>query len=251
MLSLPSEEALFAKPLYTRVVGSRILVFDTVDSTSSRAFNAGGDGTVVVAEHQTCGRGRHGRPWQSPPGLGLWFSVAFQGNAEGLEFAAPLAVRQGLRPFCSLTIKWPNDLLAGNRKLCGILTEHRAGTTVTGIGINMRHREEDFPAEMLETATSLSLATGQDVDRGEVLRRILTALDDRICALREGRGEAIRREWAAACNVEGRRVRYRGLDGNVTEIDRQGGLILDTPEGARRVLFGERIDWMEDKPCSS
>jgi len=249
MHNLASEQALFARPLYTRVVGSRILVFDTVDSTSTRALNTGGDGTVVLAEHQTQGRGRHGRPWHSAPGLGLWFSVAFKGGVDGLAFAAPLAVCDGLRAFCRPTIKWPNDLLLDKRKICGILVENRHGTTVVGIGLNVHHREKDFPPEVRGTATSLFLGTGIEVDRGTVLRRILTALDERVCALREGRFEAIRREWAAACDIEGRHVRYQGLEGIVIAIDGRGGLVLDTPEGLRRVLFGERLEWMENEPC--
>ena len=244
-------ELLFSRPLHTRVVGSRILVFESVDSTSSRAFNSGRDGTVVVAEHQTEGRGRHGRAWHSPPGLGLWFSVAFTGGVDGLEFAAPLAVRDGLRPFCALTLKWPNDLLAESRKICGILVERRVGTTVVGIGINVRHRPEDFPPELRATAASILMATGRAPERGDVLERVLTTLDDRVCALRAGLGEMVRREWAAACDVEGRRVRYRGLDGFVTAIDGLGGLVLDTPAGVRRVLFGERLEWMEDESCCS
>ncbi|MFO7976389.1 MAG: biotin--[acetyl-CoA-carboxylase] ligase [Candidatus Hydrogenedentota bacterium] len=249
MYNFASEQPLFAQPLHTRVVGSRILVFDTVDSTSTRALNTGGDGTVVVADHQTQGRGRHGRLWHSAPGLGLWFSVAFKGAMDGLAFAAPLAVRDGLRAFCSPTVKWPNDLLLDKRKFCGILVENRSGTTAVGIGLNMCHREEDFPPEVRSTATSLFLATAIDVDRGKVLRRVLTALDERVCALRDNRFETIRREWVLACNIEGRRVRYQNLEGFVTAIDGRGGLVLDTPEGVRRVLFGERIEWLEDEPC--
>lgn len=249
MNDLASEESLFARPLHTRVAGSRILVFDTVDSTSTRALNSGGDGTVVVAEHQTHGRGRHGRPWHSAPGLGLCFSVAFEGAMDGLAFAAPLAVREGLRAFCAPMIKWPNDLLLDKRKFCGILVENRSGTTVVGVGLNVRHREEDLPPDIRLTATSLFLATGAEVDRGKVLRRILTALDERVCALRNNGSESIRREWAAACDVEGRRVRYQGIESVVTALDGRGGLVLDTPRGVRRVLFGEPLEWVEDEPC--
>ncbi len=247
----PEKEAFFSRPLHTQVAGARILVFDTVDSTSSRAFNSGLDGTVVIAEHQTQGRGRHGRVWHSPPGLGLWFSVAFTGGVDGLEFAAPLAVRDGLRPYGELTLKWPNDLLAGSRKICGILIERRAGITVAGIGINVRHRPEDLPPELRATAGSIYMATGQAPERSEVLQYVLTALDRRVCALRAGQGELIRREWAAACGVEGRRVRYRGVEGFVTAIDGRGGLVLDTPAGVSRVLFGEPLEWREDEACCS
>jgi BirA family biotin operon repressor/biotin-[acetyl-CoA-carboxylase] ligase len=244
-------ESLIVTPLNTRLVGSRILVFESVDSTSSRALNTGGDGTVVIADCQTGGRGRHGRPWHSAPGLGLWFSVAFAGRVDGLEFAAPLAVRDGLRAHCAPQVKWPNDLLLGGRKLCGILVEHRDGVTVAGIGVNVGHGEADFSPDLRARATSIALQTGKALNRGDLLRGILYALDDRVCDLRSGRREAIRREWVEACDMEGRRVLYGGVEGFVTAVDGGGGLVLDTPEGVRRVLFGERLEWMEAEPCCS
>ena len=81
---------LIATPLITHIVGSRVIVYETITSTNDRALRLGGDGTVIVAEMQTAGRGRHGRAWHSKPGMGLYFSVAFDRPTEGLAFAAPL-----------------------------------------------------------------------------------------------------------------------------------------------------------------
>jgi len=99
----------FDPPLDTLCVGARIIALRKVDSTNSVAFRVGGDGTVVVADRQTAGRGRHGRAWHSAPGLGLWFSVAFEEILDGLMFAGALAVRDALRHVSALEVKWPND----------------------------------------------------------------------------------------------------------------------------------------------
>ncbi|MCP4639540.1 MAG: biotin--[acetyl-CoA-carboxylase] ligase, partial [bacterium] len=102
-------EELVSTPIDTTVVGSRILVYEEVASTIDHSLRLGGHGVVVVADRQTAGRGRRGRSWHSAPGLGLWFSVAFERPLEGLTFAAALAVRDGARAWCPLTVKWPND----------------------------------------------------------------------------------------------------------------------------------------------
>lgn len=227
--------------LDTWVVGSRCLVFDEIDSTNNYALQLGGDGTVVVADRQTAGRGRHGRPWYSAGGLGLWFSVAFEGLVPGLSFAAPLGVRDALRPRCEVELKWPNDVRIGGRKICGILVEHRDGVTVLGIGINVHHRPEDFPEELRGTATSLEAATGLEFDRTELLEAVLTDLDRKVKVLREGGGERLRRAWAEACRVKGRRVRCGDTLGVVEDVDAQGALIVATPQGEQRIVAGDIV----------
>ena len=137
--TIPHEELIFA-PLDTVVVGSRVLIMDQVTSTNDHALRLGGQGTVIIADRQTAGRGRHGRSWHSLPGCGLWLSVAFEQPIEGLEFAAPLAVRDAARRWCSLDLKWPNDVLLQAKKVAGIMVERRQGRTALGIGINVKHR---------------------------------------------------------------------------------------------------------------
>lgn len=231
---------LLAPRLDTHVVGARaIILLDEVDSTSNYAFRLGGDGTVVAANHQTAGRGRHGREWHSAPGLGLWFSVVFEGTLRGLTFAAALAVRDSLAGKCAPTVKWPNDVFVNGRKVCGILVEHRHSLTVLGIGINVHHREQDFPEHLADTAGSLESTTGLNFSRTEVLREVLTHLDRNIAVLRNGGYEAIRCAWAEACNVRGRRVVCGDTPGIIVDVDEQGALVVETPQGYRRVLAGE------------
>jgi BirA family biotin operon repressor/biotin-[acetyl-CoA-carboxylase] ligase len=236
---------LIAGPLDTVIVGSRVLVLEQTESTNDLALRLGGDGTVVVTDHQTAGRGRHGKSWHSAAGLGLWFSVSLEGNVEGLPFAAPLAVRDALRPWCRVDIKWPNDLLFDGKKLGGILIEQRGQRTALGIGINVLHSPEDFPEDVRTTATSIQSASTKPCNRSHVLKALLTALDEKIMVMRSGKIDALHRDWAAACNVQGRRVRAGAVDGAVESIDQTGALIVRTNEGVQRILFGEGVEISE------
>lgn len=230
---------LVAPRLDTEVVGRRVFILEEVDSTNNYALRLGGDGTVIVANRQTAGRGRQRRRWHSAGGLGLWFSVALKEPVPGIAFAAPLAVRDALLPRCRVELKWPNDVLIGGRKVCGILVEHRQGVTALGIGINVHHRPEDFPEDLRESATSLEAATGQRFTRKEVLRAVLTDLDAKVKVLRNGGYEPIRREWAEACRVKGRHILLGDLLGVVADVDLQGALIVTTPYGEQRIVAGE------------
>ncbi|MDX9974737.1 MAG: biotin--[acetyl-CoA-carboxylase] ligase [FCB group bacterium] len=225
--------------LNTRVIGRRIFVLDEVDSTNNYALRLGGEGTVIVADRQTGGRGRQGRVWHSAGGMGLWFSIALEGLVPGIAFAAPLSVRDALRPRVQADLKWPNDVLIGGRKVCGILVEHRNGVTALGIGINVHHRPEDFPEELRETAASIEAATGLTFTRTKVLRDVLTDLDAKVKVLREGGYEGIRQAWADACCVLGRQIQCGDTLGIVDEIDAHGALIVTTPHGSRRIVAGE------------
>jgi BirA family transcriptional regulator, biotin operon repressor / biotin---[acetyl-CoA-carboxylase] ligase len=237
--------ALTVPRLNTQVVGSRILVFDEVDSTNERALHVGGDGTVIVADRQKAGRGRHGRPWHSAPGLGLWFSISFAGNLEGAAFLAPLAVRAALRPIADVSLKWPNDVLIDGRKLCGILVERRLGHTVVGIGINVNHEATDFPPELRGSATSIRRATGASPDRSVLLRDVLSELDRLVALARSGELDRLREAWAETCGIRGKRVRYQDFEGVVTNVDQHGGLTVAAPDGEHRIVFGEIVQLEE------
>lgn len=250
-------DSLNPAPLNTILVGSRVLIFDEVDSTNNRALQLGGDGVVLVAERQSAGRGRHGRSWVSDRGLGLWFSVVFDSSVDrnlgegaqtlsALPSAAALAVRDGLGPECPLSPKWPNDLLLNGKKVCGILVENRGARTVAGIGLNVHHRREDFPPHLRDYATSLQLETGRNFCRRELLRRILEALDKRVLTLREGRSATVFEEWVEACAIKGRTVYWKGTRGVVKEVETGGALIVETPGGLHRIAFGETIELERD-----
>jgi len=212
-------------------IGRRTLWYDEIDSTSDVALSSAEDGIVVVAARQLSGRGRLGRAWHSPKGLGLYFSVGLDGHADAVGLAAALAVRDALRYECVLELKWPNDLLVRKRKICGILVEYRHERTALGIGLNVLHEANDFPPELRDTATSLRMETGRDYALPDLLDNILTELDRRVVALRgEGRSALIA-EWAAACRIRGRRVRTATVEGTVTAVNGTGALVLDTEKG--------------------
>jgi len=177
----------------TEWLGRRIQVFDEIPSTNDLAKKLAAEGTaegtVVIADKQTQGRGRMGRAWSSPAGQGLWFSVVLRPplqpyQASELVFVAAVGVCQALRDLTGLDIliKWPNDLLLDGKKVCGILAEMSAeidllNYVVIGIGINVNQREEDFPAELAMTATSLRLASEEYFRRSELLPAILLQLE--------------------------------------------------------------------------
>lgn len=228
-----------AERLTTTRIGRRVFAFDELDSTNTYALDHGEDGAVYVAERQTAGRGRFNRQWLSKGGVGLWFTVALENAPEGLVYTAALAVRDGAAPDCALAIKWPNDLLYNKRKVCGILVEQREHLTALGIGINVRQQPGDFPPELREKASSLEHESGRTIDRAALLQRVLTDLDQKIMLLEQGSAAALRSEWAAACNLAGRRVQCGDTRGTVLDIDEAGALHLETTEGRVRLLSGD------------
>ncbi len=191
--------------LDTSLVGSEVFAFGRVASTNDIAFSlartGSPEGTLVVAEEQTRGKGRLGRRWHSPPGLGLWFSLVLRpevnaGESSGISLVVALAVAVVLRDAYGVDtrIKWPNDVVVGPRKICGILTEaefHGDGVefVVVGTGINVGQREGDFPPALRGRATSIAIESPPGADRVDVLRRVLRAVEERYALLRRGAGE--------------------------------------------------------------
>jgi BirA family biotin operon repressor/biotin-[acetyl-CoA-carboxylase] ligase len=238
MASTDLSHELLSAPLETHIVGQRFVMLDAVDSTNSYVLDRWSDGLVVVSDEQRTGRGTHGRSWDSQRGLGLWFSIGLSGPGEGLTFAAALAVRDTLSERCAARVKWPNDILIGERKVCGILVEQRNNQVALGIGINVHHKRVDFPPELAESAGSLASETGEDWSRAEVLRGVLTGLDAKVRLLREGGLESVWRDWHKACDLIGREIQCGEARGIVQEIGLGGELIVDTATGVRRLTGG-------------
>ncbi len=168
--------------------GSAVLTFENLDSTNrylwQQALEGAPHGTVVVADHQSSGRGRRGRQWHSPPGLNLYFSVLLRPHLRfeqvpQLSLVAAAALWKILAGECSgLQIKWPNDLLCNSRKLAGILSEMKPGAetpefVIVGVGLNVNAQVSDFPTELQGLVTSLSCECGRNFDLSELLDRIL------------------------------------------------------------------------------
>lgn len=221
-------------------------VRSTNDSARGLADGGAPHGTLCLAEEQTAGRGRGGRAWASPPGVGVWMSMVARPAslpAPGLlpllvGLAAAEAVDAFVRPAVT-QVKWPNDLQLAGRKIAGILCEGswdgaRPGSVVVGIGINVLHAPDDFPEEVRETATSLRIVSGWSPPRadvaGAVASAVARALKNPPSQLTGAMLDALRRRDA----LEGRPVRVTGATetiGTALGVSPAGALLLRDPAG--------------------
>jgi len=234
---------------------TKILRFESLPSTNtelSRLASEGAEeGVSVVADEQTAGRGRLQRAWSSPKGAGLYFSILLRPKIATnywplITMMAAVAVYDTLGEACRLQadIKWPNDLLSGERKICGILAEAidtPAGRAViVGIGINLI--QNAYPAELGDVATSVSEATGRSADREAILTALLRWLTHWYALLNESVGpESIVSAWSSRSSYAfGRLVQVSNGDeawqGTTCGIERDGALRLRTEDGEIRLL---------------
>lgn len=252
------DRARFAGRLATRRLGRALLVRAETASTNDDAWDARlagmPDGVTVVADAQLRGRGREGRAWTQVPGLGLAMSFALHPGCDArragvVPLAAGLAVAQAAAALgVACAIKWPNDVLAGGRKLAGVLCELRRApdggdVVVVGIGVNVRHVATDFPPGLQETATSLAMC-GSGAEVEEVAARVLNAFEPLWTELQEGDRGVVLAEWSRRAAFWGEPVTVRTPAGAVTgvaqRLDGDGGLVLRLESGAEvTVLAGD------------
>ena len=242
------------------VIGRDIRVFQETTSTNDIVDKFGRDGVkegvVVFAESQTKGRGRLGRSWVSARGKGLWFSVLLRPPlppqaATQITVASATAMARALREVSGLRveIKWPNDILVRERKICGILTEMTAeldkiNFIVLGIGVNVNFTPADFPPALRKIATSIAIETSRPMRRSELATAILRELDADYARVRAGRFEMVAGEWEANCTTIGREVEIacgkRVLHGRAESLDSEGALLLRTQHGhLERIIGGD------------
>ncbi len=232
-----------------------ILRFDSLPSTNlevaRRAIEGAAEGLCVVASEQTAGRGRLQRHWISPKGAGIYFSILLRPRIDQsawplITMMASLAVHEALEDSCALKsdIKWPNDILANERKLCGILSETVdtpiGRAVVVGIGINLT--DGAFPFELQEIVTSVESATGKVPDLEAVLQNLVKALERRYELLQlERGGEEIIRAWSALSSyASGRQIRVANgddiLEGTTRGLEGDGALRVETASGEIKVV---------------
>lgn len=243
--------------LPTRFIGQSIIYFDEADSTNNRAKEAlkeaPSDGTVVLAERQTAGRGRLGRQWYSPTGSGLWMSLILKptlavADIPKLTMMAAVAVRKGILEAVQteVSIKWPNDLLQNGRKICGILAElsgeaDRLSYLIIGIGINVNQTAEDFPEELREIGTSLRMALGRRVDRRRLLQTILGQLEEEYIRVSSEGFTGVLAECRRYSATLGATVTVSNgntrLTGVAEAIEDHGGLRLLLPGGKKVTVY--------------
>lgn len=215
-------------------------------------------GLVVIARHQTAGRGRVGRKWASLPGRQLQFSVALhpplpREEVPVISLVAGLAVGISLRDALGLRplLKWPNDVFLGGRKVCGILVEMKqvagAPRVVVGIGLNCLGTREDFPAEVRGLLTTLSEEIGAPVDMETVFQDVLAALERQYRRLLDAGKAELLEEWSAMAGLPGRPVRYPTAEGmragTALGLSPEGYLLVETAAGETHVHASGELEW--------
>lgn len=244
--------------LDTSIIGTEIHYFETLDSTNDMAKKMGltaEEGTVVIAEMQESGRGRKGDRWVSPKG-GIWLSVILKpgilpAHAPRLTLMAGVAVASTIRQFgAEASIKWPNDVVIGDRKVCGILTEMDAeadhiGFVVIGIGINANVSVEELPEELRDGSTSLSSIKGENINRAAFVQALLRSLETEYLRFKVDGFPKIMEDWISLSNTIGRQVEvitpHKLIAGKATGITADGALIVKTAEGMQEVMAGRCI----------
>jgi BirA family biotin operon repressor/biotin-[acetyl-CoA-carboxylase] ligase len=245
--------------LQTVRLGKNLQAFQKIGSTNDRALLLGekgaADGTLLVAERQTKGRGRRGRSWIASEGKGLTFSVILRPaltaeQAPSLTLGAAVAVALALEEWkVKPRIKWPNDVYLGGRKVCGILTETRGkqdkiAFAVLGIGINLNQAAGDFPKELKGIATSYYRHKGKIIDRLAFFQRLLFHLEKVDGWIRKKQFQRVLQEWRKRSLLDRRQVRIvepgRVLYGQAAGVDETGALLVRNDFGMmERILAGE------------
>ncbi len=252
--------------LDTRIIGRKIYYFKSIDSTNNYAKKVAQegcvDGTVIVADAQTSGRGRMGRSWDSKEGCGIWMSVVLRPSispqdVQIITLAASIAVVEALKHVTGIDagIKWPNDVIIGGKKVCGILTEmstemDRVNYVVLGIGLNISQKNDDFPKELRSRAISLKAYMEENnmsvpsIRRSDIIKHILLELEKHYDSMTSGNTEEIIKMWRENSVTLGRKVKiiyknaeYEGIARDVTD---EGKLVVYCNDGiTREISSGE------------
>ncbi len=245
--------------LETKVIGKDIIYYDDVGSTNDVAKEMAekntGEGLVVIAGEQTTGRGRLERSWVSHKG-GLYISVLLRPkmdpqHLQQVTLIAGLAAQRTVASYgLDAAIKWVNDVRINGKKVCGILTEVSGSAeimkyVVVGIGLNVNNRISKFPKEVKEIATSLRDELGSDKPLTEVVKRLLTEFDNFYERLLKGEFSEVLKEWTAACDTPGKKVRIDGINevtvGKATGVDEDGALLVESEGAVKRITAGDVI----------
>ena len=233
------------------LLGRKIYSLDEVDSTNSYAARLAAEGepegSVVLAEYQSAGRGRLGRTWVSPRGVNLCISVILRPDIPPrdvplITLGAGVALARAVSGLYGLDarLKWPNDLIIGGRKAAGILTEMSAASdrvryVVLGVGVNVNMMREDFPVDIQDASTSVMLESGMKVDKDQLAGRFLEELGyvyelliagDKVRLLDEWRSYSCTLGQAVSVNTQG------GIKtGKAADVDEYGRLVLELADG--------------------
>ncbi|NQT95358.1 MAG: biotin--[acetyl-CoA-carboxylase] ligase [Candidatus Omnitrophica bacterium] len=242
--------------LKNHVIGKRVLYYDTISSTNTTAYDLAKkgfkEGTTIIAEGQSKGRGRLAREWSSPKQKGIYLSIILRPNL--LPYQAPkitlitaVSICEAIRGYCGaeVLIKWPNDILLNNKKVAGILTEMEAeqdsiNFLILGIGINVNTRISELP----KGASSISEEAGDNILRIELLKVILETFEQNYATFKREGFSPFRHRWKNLSATLGRRVRatcmHRKIEGEAVDIDSDGALKIRLDTGFHeKVVAGD------------
>jgi len=257
----PVTEAIISPLLKTERFGRKIHYFPSLDSTNTMASTLAEDGavegTLVIVDEQTKGKGRRGRSWYSPPGLGIWMSLILRPAiaprlAPGLSIVTGLSLAETIREVMNLEaqVKWPNDCLIKGAKVAGILTElsgdrEQVNYIVLGVGLNVNQQIFDFPVELQKTATSLAIESESVIPRADFLSKFLLKLETRYDSfLRDGVAPFID-PYTRMCSLIGREVTAeigkKTITGMATKIDPGGALVIESEGQEVALTAGEVV----------
>jgi len=245
--------------LKTKVIGRELLIYPEISSTNTRAMEMAWDnaheGTVVIAEIQTSGKGRLGRKWISPKG-NLYFSVILRPDiplhkAPLITLMGAVAVASAIRGICQVhaEIKWPNDVLISGKKVCGLLTEmsaeqDRIRHIVLGIGVDVNMDLEVLPTDVRTRTTSLMSETSQKINRNALLKEIFRKIDQWYPVLFQDPAQVLK-AWEKFNMTLGRRVIISGageaLEGLAQGLDTEGRLIVKLDDGTTRTVAAGEV----------
>ena len=251
-----------SKDLNTRYIGKNLYIYNEVSSTNTIAQflsqNGIGNGSVVVAEKQTAGRGRSGKSWESPLG-GVWLSVILTPDVDYskiplMTLATGVAVAKALERIGveNPEIKWPNDIMINGKKVCGILTEgvtnfNSIKNVIIGVGIDANLSIEDFPKELQAKTTSLEIELERKINENLLIKIFLEELEQTIELFNSEAYEEILREWRKRSYtigkiVEVKKPHKKPYDGYAIGISKEGALIVEKSDGSlEKVISGECI----------
>ena len=263
-LLVPEEEVYGRHELESRMdtdwAGRPVVYYDELASTNLQAKldaeNGAGEGTLIVADMQTAGRGRKGKGWSSPAGTNVYFTLILKPDydveqASMVTLVMGMAVAEGIRATCGVDarIKWPNDIVAGGRKLCGMLAEMSVERefihyVVVGVGINVK--EQVFPEEIADTATSLWQECGRKVSRGQLIVNVMKAFEARykvFCGSRSLSG--LVEGYKGMLVNKNREVRvldpkgeFRGVSRGINE---KGELLVELEDGSVTAVYAGEV----------
>ncbi|MEJ8544831.1 biotin--[acetyl-CoA-carboxylase] ligase [Brevibacillus borstelensis] len=249
--------------LATYRIGQHVLAYDTVLSTQPLAHEAAAkgapEGTLVIAEQQTGGKGRLGRPWHSPKGTGIWMSLIIRPEIPlpktpqmTLLAAVALAKTMWEETGVEIKIKWPNDIFIGDKKVSGVLTElnaesDRVNYLVIGMGINANLEQKDIPPELSSIATSLRIEAGKPIKRVAFIRRFCENFEREYDHYLQEGFERVKAEWEQHSYTIGKWITVstiqQTLEGRAIGLDEEGVLILEDASGKRHKVYSADVDY--------